>query len=213
MDCRELSCGGRINYLTGKIIGFVVLNVADAWNILIRGLGHTSLSGTVAPYLWYDQQCGQFKFLDKKDGFSLSVQLTSFQNSVQPLPGGPLISQDALGRTADMDSAYRMIAYGLVSKLKKILTNSALYNRKVRHIPKWPDIVSLNASTPDGLPYVFAEFDDKTMNTLGINKPVPLPLSIISVENTSTHTAGQAPLLKGQGIDRTSAFQRPGKQK
>jgi len=213
VDCRELSCGGRINYLTGKIIGFVVLNVADAWNILIRRLGHTSLSGTVAPYLWYDQQCGQFKFLDKKDGFSPSVQLTSFQNSVQPLPGGPLISQDALGRTADMDSAYRMIAYGLVSKLKKILTNSALYNRKVRHIPKWPDIVSLNASTPDGLPYVFAEFDDKTMNTLGINKPVPLPLSIISVENTSTHTAGQAPLLTGQGIDRTIAFQRPGKQK
>ena len=53
---KKLSYGGRINYVTGNIIGFVVLNVADAWNILIRRLGHTSLSATVAPYLWYDQQ-------------------------------------------------------------------------------------------------------------------------------------------------------------
>ena len=51
------------------------------------------------------------------------------------------------------------------------------------------------------------------MTTLGINKPVPFPLAIISVEDTSTHTAGQAPLLTGLGIDRSIAFQRPGKQK
>ena len=181
---KKVSCGGRVNYVTGNIIGFVVLKMTDAWNTIIIRLGHTSLSETLAPYLWFDQDVGQFRFLERTDGFSPSVQLTSFQNSAQPAPSGPLISQQASSRSSDMDSAYRFLAYGLLTKLKKILTNSALYNQNLQDIPKWPDIASLSTTSGGGLPYVFAEIDDKTMSTLKLTKPVPFPLTIISVEDT-----------------------------
>ena len=48
---KKLSCGARINYTTGNIIGFVVSKITDAWNTLLRVLGHTSLSQAIASYL------------------------------------------------------------------------------------------------------------------------------------------------------------------
>lgn len=60
----KLSCGARINYSTGNIIGFVVSKITDACNIIIRRLVHASLLETFAPYLCYDHQCGQFRFVE-----------------------------------------------------------------------------------------------------------------------------------------------------
>ena len=197
----------KMGYRIGNIIGYVVHCVWNAWRCLIRKMGHTNVSEVLAPYMCYNLATGSYEHLMASDGFAPTAQRQSLLHSQRPGKSGPGFSAEAISRTEDMDKAYRHVSYAFLKKLKDIVSNNALYTMTDEELPQWPLIRALHRQSGEPLPFVFSELDDDAMETLNIPKPVPPPLLVINVEDSTTKRVGRVTTTPTTLLDKSVLFQ------
>ena len=199
----------KCSYITGNVLGFIVSKVFRAWRSLLQRLHIQSPMRAFAPYLWFDTTTGTFRHVPRDEGFSPLSQLEQFQPQVLPTATGAGACDTATKRSDGEDKAFRHLTYALLKKLKDIACNNTVHSSPIDQVSDFPDIRALADAHGGRLTYVYAEVDDHVFDTLQLSKPVPYPLEVYNIDDSSTHQVGQVSLISSKPMDKSLCYRLP----